>query len=118
MDGEYLSPHVFKFFSEDPGENEHLKIKFLEDSYVLEIPITDKINEYLYKYQHHDMFVKIDYLARHEAFSKFQFESLVLLSRQMHLKTCRYGDIVMKNGERADFLQVIRCGNVSVRLLT
>lgn len=121
MDGEYLSPQVFQFFRvknrDIEVKDQKLNVDFLENSYVLEIPLVGKVNEYIYKYKNYDMFVKIDYLVRHPAFSLFQFESLVLLSRSTHLQPCRYGDIIMKNGEESKFIHIVRKGNVSVSLI-
>lgn len=63
-DGEYLSPHMFEIFPQHHRTQDgDLRVTYLQESYVLEIPLTDKVAEFLKRYEHHDFYKKIVYFS-------------------------------------------------------
>ena len=114
-DGEYLSPFMFRIFPEEVHTSTNtLKLKFGQESYILEIPLNEKVSGFLAKYEHHDFYRKIKYFSAHQAFKLLKFSSWVLLSRSSHLKAFRYGESVTRTGQKPKFLYLLRKGNVSV----
>jgi hypothetical protein len=119
VDGDYVSPTVFKFFPEkEPGSNklkDLINIRYSEDSLVLEILINEKIEMDMLAHKTGDFYKKIEYLAKHPCFENLSFDTLQMVSRRMYNRVFKYGDEVMLTGEEPENLYVIKSGTVTVR---
>lgn len=114
-DGDYISPHAMEFFnSKEPNFPDYVGVKFFRKSTILEIPIHDKLLDLMHRYKHHDVYKKLDFLARTEVVSSLSFESLTLMAKNIHLVNCKYGQVMMRSGETSHFLNIVRKGTVTV----
>lgn len=57
----------------------------MRQSTILEIPLNDKILELLHKYKNHDVYRKLEFLAKTEVLSSLSFETLTVMAKNIHL---------------------------------
>ena len=115
-DGDYVSPHIFKFFVEtEEGRKGRLSLKFKQETFTLEISLNEQIEKYLAKHYNADYFNKIDYLWKHAAFFDLSMATLKMICRSMYNKVYKYGDVILETGGIAQNLYIIKNGTVTVK---
>lgn len=87
----------------------------MRSSTILEIPLNDKIIELLHRYKYHDVYRKLEFLAKTEVLSSLSFETLTIMAKNVHLVKCKYGEVIMRSGEVSNCLNIIRKGTATVK---
>ena len=87
----------------------------MRTSTILEIPVNDKILELLHRYKYHDVYRKLEFLAKTEVLSSLSFETLTVMAKNVHLLKCKYGEVIMRSGEESKSLNIIRKGTATVK---